>query len=190
MSARKFCSHCKNSLSRYETEMNSNSAMSCHKCIFIFQIRYSEELGVSAEKASRLFIYQGLCSSAGRLLSGFLCNHPRVDTFKVYQAAQFTAGLSIILMTAVPTFSTLTICMVFYGLGDGFFNTSLSVLTFTASPLKPATLLGWRMTMSALFMASGPTLAGKCHIPLRRIQEFGELSVKCPTGDLYILSEK
>ena len=137
--------------------------MGCHKCIFIFQIRYSEELGVSAEKASRLFIYQGLCSSAGRLLSGFLCNHPRVDTFKVYQAAQFTAGLSTILMTAVPTFTTLTICMVFYGLGDGFFYTSLSVLTFTASPLKSAAVLGWYMTISALFLASGPPLAGKCH---------------------------
>ncbi|XP_068729989.1 monocarboxylate transporter 10-like [Montipora capricornis] len=131
-----------------------------HFVPLIHMIRYSEELGVSAEKASRLFIYQGLCSSAGRLLSGFLCNHPRVDTFKVYQAAQFTAGLSIVLMTAAPTFATLTICMVFYGLGDGFFNTSLSVLTFTASPLKSAAVLGWRMTMSALFMASGPTLAG------------------------------
>ncbi|XP_068681736.1 monocarboxylate transporter 10-like isoform X2 [Montipora foliosa] len=131
-----------------------------HYVPLIHMIRFSQELGASAEKASRLFIYLGSCSSAGRLLSGFLCNHPRVDTFKVYQAAQFTAGLSIILMTAAPTFTTLTICMVFYGLGDGFFCTSLSVLTFTASPLKSAAVLGWNMTMSALFLASGPTLAG------------------------------
>lgn len=130
--------------------------------ILVFQIRYCKELGIAAEKGAKLFIVLGSCSCVARLLAGFACNHPRVDTFRVYQVGQFAAGLSAILMTVAPTFKTLSACVALYGLGDGLFYTSFSCLVFSVSPQKSAAVLGWQMMTEALFMASGPTLAGEC----------------------------
>ena len=130
--------------------------------ILVFQIRYCEELGIAAEKGARLFIIQGSCTCVARLLAGLACSHPRVDSFKIYQLGQFAAGLSVILMTIAPTFKTLSACTVLYGLGDGFFYTSLSCLYFTVSPQKSAAVIGWQMMTAAFFLASGPTLAGEC----------------------------
>ncbi|KAJ7365254.1 hypothetical protein OS493_005351 [Desmophyllum pertusum] len=126
----------------------------------IHLIRYCEDLGISAEKGSKLFIYYGLSSAIGRLLAGILCNHKKVNTFFVFQAAEVVAGLSTILVTLTTTYTPLVIYMVVYGLSDGFFFTSLSVILLTASPLKTAAVLGWEMMVVSLFLASGPPLAG------------------------------
>ncbi|XP_068681705.1 monocarboxylate transporter 10-like [Montipora foliosa] len=122
--------------------------------------RYCEELGISSEKAADLLIYRGLLSFVGRLMAGFLCNHPKVDTFSVFQAAEFTAGLSAIFMTVNPTYTSLIVCNIIYGLGDGFFFTCVSCLVLSVSPLKTAAVLGWEMVVASIFVASGPPLAG------------------------------
>ncbi|XP_068682810.1 monocarboxylate transporter 10-like [Montipora foliosa] len=126
----------------------------------IHLVSYCEELGISSQDAARLFIYRGVCSSAGRLLAGFLCNHPKVDVFNVYQASAFAAGLSAILMTVSPTFTSLMACNILYGLGDGCFYTCVSCLDLTVSPLKTAAVIGWQMMVESIFAATGPPLAG------------------------------
>lgn len=126
----------------------------------IHLVRYCEDLGISSDKGSQLFIYYGLCSAIGRLLAGVLCNHPRVNTFFVFQAAEFVVGLSTILVTLTSTYIPLVIYIVIYGLSDGFFFTSLSVILLTASPLKTAAVLGFEMMLTSVFLASGPPLAG------------------------------
>ena len=123
-------------------------------------------MGISAEKGSRLFIYYGLCSAIGRLLAGILCNYKKVNTFFVFQAAEVVAGLSTILVTLTTTYTSLVIYVAVYGLSDGFFFTSLSVILLTASPLKTAAVLGWEMMVVSLFLASGPPLAGKAGVLL------------------------
>ena len=121
-------------------------------------------MGISAEKASKLFIYYGLSSAIGRLLAGILCNHKKVNTFFVFQAAEVVAGLSTILVTLTTTYTSLVIYVAVYGLSDGFFFTSLSVILLTASPLKTAAVLGWEMMLTSAFLASGPPLAGKAGV--------------------------
>ena len=108
-----------------------------------------------------MFIYYGGCSAIGRLLAGILCNHPRANAFFVFQAAEFVVGLGTILVTLTSTYTPLVIYIVIYGLSDGFFFTSLSVILLTASPLKTAAVLGWEMMLTSVFLASGPPLAGK-----------------------------
>ena len=130
-------------------------------CSLILQIHYCEDLGIWSEKGSQLFIYYGGCSAIGRLLAGILCNHPRANAFFVFQAAEFVVGLGTILVTLTSTYTPLVICVVIYGLSDGFFFTSLSVILLTASPLKTAAVLGWEMMLTSVFLASGPPLAGK-----------------------------
>ena len=70
-------------------------------------------------------------------------------------------GLSTILVTFSSTYTSLVVYIVFYGLSDGFFFTSLSVILITASPLKTTAVLGWEMTLTSIFLASGPPLGGK-----------------------------
>ena len=72
------------------------------------------------------------------------------------------AGLSTILVTLASTYTPLVIYTVIYGLGDGFFITSLTVLLLTVSPQKTAAVIGWEMMLVSFFLASGPPLAGKC----------------------------
>lgn len=141
----------------------------------LLQIRYCEDLGISAEKGSRLFIYYGLCSAIGRLLAGILCNHKKVNTFYVFQVAEIVAGLSIILVTLTTTYTPLVIFIVVYGIADGFFFTSLCAILLTASPLKTAAVIGWEMMLVSVFLASGPPLAGKSLLLLRQRQRLIEI---------------
>ena len=124
--------------------------------LFSPQIRYSQELGISSEKGSKLFIYYGLCSTIGRLLGGIICNYRRVNSFFVFQAAEFVAGLSTILATLATSYAPLVIYNIIYGLADGFFFNSLCVLLLVTSPLKTAAVIGWEMTLVSFFLASGP----------------------------------
>ena len=84
-----------------------------------------------------------------------------MDTFHVFQAAEFTAGLSAMFMTVAPTFVSLIACNIVYGIADGFFFTCVNCLVLTVSPMKTAAVLGWEMMITSIFVASGPPLAGK-----------------------------
>ncbi|XP_068730999.1 monocarboxylate transporter 10-like isoform X1 [Montipora capricornis] len=134
--------------------------MSGHFIVMVHLIRYCEELGISSERATRLFVYRAVCTTTGRLLAGFLCNHPKVDAFNVFQATEFAAGLTAIFMTVNPSYTSLIVCIMIYGLGDGSFFTCMSCLALTVSPPKTAAVLGWMTMMSSLFVVSGPPLAG------------------------------
>ena len=89
-----------------------------------------------------------------------MCNNEKVSPFYVFQAAEFVAGLSTILVTLTTTYAPLVIYVIVYGLSDGFFFTSLSFILLTASPLKTPAVLGWEMMLTSAFLASGPPLAG------------------------------
>lgn len=129
---------------------------------FVFsQVRYCEELDISPEKASQLFIYFGLCSMIGRLLAGILCNHPRVSSLLVLQAAAFVSGLSAIVVTLARSYTPLVIYEIIYGFCDGFFFCSLAVLLVTVSPLKAVAVIGWKMMLVSFAQAGGPAITGK-----------------------------
>ena len=151
----------------------SDSLLNHYFYLCYFQIRYCEDLGISAEKASKLFIYYGGCSAIGRVLAGILCSHRRINAFFIFQAAEFVAGLSTILVTLTSSYSWLVVYIVIYGLSDGFFFTSLSINLLTACPLKTPAVLGWEMLLASLTLASGPPLAGMCNVSCRLYQAPG-----------------
>ncbi|CAH3036768.1 unnamed protein product [Pocillopora meandrina] len=51
--------------------------------MFTHYVKYCEEFGIQAGAASRLFVYYGIASYAGRLVSGRLCAFEKVNTFYV-----------------------------------------------------------------------------------------------------------
>ena len=129
------------------------------------QVAYCADIGISADAASRLFVYFGLASCAGRLVSGRLCDFQRVNTFYVYQVAELVAGTSILLVTMATSYIHMIIFAVIYGFCDGVFITTLNVLLITCvSPPKVPVAIGWEMQISSFFLASGAPVAGEFYL--------------------------
>ena len=122
---------------------------------------YCADIGISPDAASRLFVYFGLASCAGRLVSGRLCDFQKVNTFYVYQVAELVAGTSILLVTMATSYTHMITFAVIYGFCDGVFITTLNVLLITCvSPPKVSVAIGWQMQISSFFLASGAPVAG------------------------------
>ena len=125
-------------------------------------MRFCEDIGIAADAASRLFVYYGLATCVGRLVSGRLCDSQKVNTFYVYQAAELVLGSSILVVTMAKSYVHVIVFVVLYGFCDGVFITTLSVLVITSVvPPKFPVALGWQLHISSLFLASGPPVAGR-----------------------------
>ena len=124
-------------------------------------MRYCKDIDITADAASRLFIYYGLASCVGRLITGRLCDFVKVNTFYVYQAAELVVGIGTFLVTLATSYLHMVIFIVIYGLCDGAFITALNVLLLNSvSPEKVPVAIGWEMQISSFFLASGPPIAG------------------------------
>jgi len=125
------------------------------------QAKFSEDLGVSADAASRLFIYIGITTFIGRLLSGFLSNMRRVNPVYVYMFGILIDGLNVTFLTQASTYGHLIAFSFFFGLADG-----ISVGTFYISVLnsvetsKRASAFGLSALCYGTMIATGPALAG------------------------------
>ena len=124
-------------------------------------MRYCEDIGITADAASRLFVYYGIASCVARLISGRLCDFQKVNTFYVYQVAELVVGTSILAVTMATSYVHLIVFVVIYGFCDGLFITTLNVLVITCvRPLKVPVALGWQLQVTSLFLASGSPIAG------------------------------
>ena len=68
----------------------------CNVSFLILQVRYCEEIGISADAASRLYIYAGISSTVGRVLVGRLCDLPWANALYVSQAVEFVGGTALL----------------------------------------------------------------------------------------------
>ena len=125
------------------------------------QVRYCEDIGISADAASRLFVYYGVSTCVGRLAAGQVCDFNKVNTFYVYQVAELVVGIGIFLVTMATSYLHMVIFIVVYGFCDGVYITTLNVLLLSCvSPAKTPVAIGWEMQVSSFFLASGPPVAG------------------------------
>lgn len=105
----------------------------------IYLVKYSEEVGISAQKASRLFIFVGLASSIARLVSGRLCNADRVNAVYIYQASLLLASVSTFLLPFATTYWELILYSAAYGLSDGVFITTNGFIVLSCVDAKRRT---------------------------------------------------
>ncbi|XP_068729970.1 monocarboxylate transporter 8-like [Montipora capricornis] len=91
---------------------------------FIYLVKYCEDVGISAQNASRLYIYVGLASSVGRLVSGRLCNEDKVNAVYVYQSSLLLAAICAFLLPFATKYEELITFSGVYGLADGIFITT------------------------------------------------------------------
>ena len=102
-------------------------------------MKYSEDIGISAQKGSRLFIFIGLASCVGRLTTGRLCNSKRVNPVYIYQSCMLTASLAAFMLPFTTKYWSLIAFSVIYGLSDGVFITSQCFILLTIVDSKRTT---------------------------------------------------
>ena len=118
---------------------------------------------MSADAASRLFVYIGITTFIGRFLSGLLCNIHCVNPFYVFMFGLILDGSSSVFLSQAKNYSHLIVFAFFYGLADGLVIGTFNItILYCVEPSKRASAFG----LSALFygttIATGPPLAGTC----------------------------
>ena len=133
-----------------------------NKLFLFFQVKYCEDIGISAQKASQLFIFIGLASCVARPMTGRLCNNKRVNPVYVYQSCMVTACLAAFMLPFTTKYWSLIVFSVIYGLSDGVFITSQNFFLLTVVDNKRTTAAFCITNMVySLSAAAGGPVAGE-----------------------------
>ena len=126
-------------------------------------MKFSEDNGISAQAASRLFIFIGLASSLARIITGKLCNNKKVNSIFTYQASMLLAALSVFLLQFAATKYWLLIVFSFiYGFSDGIFMTSAVYTQLTCVDAKRVTAsFCTSNVLYSIAAAAGSPIAGE-----------------------------
>ena len=130
--------------------------------LILLQVRFSEGLNVSADAASRLFIYIGATTFIGRLLSGLLCNMRCVNPVYVYMGGLILDGCDIIFLTQAKTYRHLVAFSFLFGLADGVLVGAFYIqILMSVGPSLKASAMGLSALCYGTTIATGPALAGR-----------------------------
>ena len=126
------------------------------------QVKFSEDFYVSADAASRLFIYIGITTFIGRLLSGFLCNMRHVNPIYVYMCGVLLDASDIIFLSQAKDYGHLVAFSFLYGLADGVLvGTYYITILNCVEASKKASAFGLSNFCAGTTIATGPALAGE-----------------------------
>ena len=124
-------------------------------------MKHSGALGISADRASTLFIFIGLASIVGRLIAGFICDFRRVNSVYVYQASMLVLGVATLLSTLATTYVPLAVYASVFGFCDGAFITTLNIcLLKSVDAPRRTSAIGLQNQVVSFFIASGPPVSG------------------------------
>ncbi|EDO48520.1 predicted protein [Nematostella vectensis] len=135
-----------------------------HYSVIIHLMKFSsDEIGLSADKASRLYIASGMATVFARLVAGRICDLRSVRPIYVNLIAELCSGVVTLCSPLASSYTHLIILIACYGLADGAFRTTINILfmqTAKPDPVKVASAYGGGMMMTAIPTAAGPALAG------------------------------
>ena len=130
--------------------------------VLFIQVKYCLDLGISADSASRLFIFLGLSSSVARIVSGRLCDVTWVNPILIYQFGDLLVGFATIVLPVIRSYTGIVAFSVIYGFGDGIFiTTKNTLLMFTVDEKRRAAALGLGSSLLSIGVAAGPPIAGE-----------------------------
>ena len=130
-------------LQLYRTQFDDTNDLKLRFAFFQLQVKHCLELGISADSASRLFIFIGLASSLARVVTGRLCDASRVNAMYVHQFGDLLVGIATIVLPLLKSYTGFLLFAVVYGVGDGIFITTMnSLLLFTVDEKRRAAALG------------------------------------------------
>jgi MFS family permease len=92
------------------------------------QVNYCLEVGISAQRASKLFTAIGVCSLVSGVVSGRIIDYKRVNPFHVNQVGALSMALGTLLLQLATNYTHFVFFSVFLGFGIGVFNITVVVL--------------------------------------------------------------
>ena len=151
------------------TNLESTFSKVVLKCIVLkpytcqyFQVKHCNDLGISADKSSTLYLFIGIFATVGRLGGGFLCNIKSVKAIRLFQVAAFIVGTSTMLLTLTKTYGALVAYAIVFSLADGIMVTTyiIAVLNSVKEALRASTF-GFSMMCAGVGALSSPPLSGR-----------------------------
>lgn len=129
---------------------------------FVFQVKYSEDRGMSSDASARLILFLGINVVLGRFAGGFLCSIKRLDNLYVLQSMLLLNGVSTILLTLAQKYEALVAYSVVFGFGDGVMASVFNILILTCvDPSRAASSFGYFLLIASVTSLAGPPIAGE-----------------------------
>ncbi|KAL9954165.1 hypothetical protein ACROYT_G041666 [Oculina patagonica] len=124
-------------------------------------VKYSEELNISADRASHFIMFLGISSGGARLLIGRLCDMKAVNIRYINQLGIAVAGLATLLLPLAKSYVSVAFYTAVFGFADGAFITSQNVILLSiVGPERRDAAFGFGCMLCSFALASGPPLAG------------------------------
>jgi len=128
---------------------------------YVHLVKHCDDLGISGDKSSTLYLFIGIFATVGRLGGGFLCNIKSVKAIRLFQVAAFIVGTSTMLLTLTKTYGTLVAYAIVFSLADGMMvTTCLIVLLNSVKEALRASAFGFSMMCAGVGAVTSPPLSG------------------------------
>ncbi|XP_041463140.1 monocarboxylate transporter 10-like [Lytechinus variegatus] len=112
-------------------------------------------------RAEVLIMCLGATSGLGRLVSGFLSDHPKINPVYIQQIAFLVIGVSTTLMPVIRNFIGLCILILIMGVFDGAFVSMMGPIAFNlVGPQRASQAIGSVLGLMSIPMMIGPPVAG------------------------------
>jgi len=133
--------------------------------LWYFQIKFCNDLGITAGKGSTLYLFVGIFGTLGRLGGGFLCDLKYVNTIRLFQAGTFIMGASTMLLSLAQTYAALALYAIVFSMADGILMSTFIVecMEVVDEESKRASLIGLIIVCGAGFLLGAPPLFGECN---------------------------
>ena len=129
---------------------------------FIYQVKFSEDLGVSSDASSRLVLYMGFSIAVGRFVCGFVASIKRLDNWFVFQGVSLVMGVSMMLVTLAQTYEALVSYALVFGFCEGASATIFNILAMTCvDQARVASAFGYLLLIGSALALIGPPVSGK-----------------------------
>lgn len=130
-------------------------------CNFFFQVKYSEDRGMSSDASARLVLFLGINVALGRFFGGFLCSIKRLDNLYILQGMLLINGVSTILLTLAKKYEAFVAYAVVFGFGDGVMASVFNILILTCvDPSRAASSFGHFLLIASVTSLAGPPISG------------------------------
>ncbi|XP_071501226.1 monocarboxylate transporter 10-like [Diadema antillarum] len=112
-------------------------------------------------RAEVLIMCLGATSGLGRLVSGVLSDHPKINPIYIQQVAFLIIGVSTTLMPVVRNFIALCALVLVMGIFDGAFVSMMGPIAFNlVGPARASQAIGCILGLMSMPMMIGPPIAG------------------------------
>ncbi|XP_031574929.1 monocarboxylate transporter 14-like isoform X2 [Actinia tenebrosa] len=128
---------------------------------YVHLIRHCQDLNIPRSKAAILVGYLAISSTIGKIITGRIADHPRVDRLILFQFFLLVCSVLTTLFPIMTSLETVTIYCWLFGFQEGGFVVLIAIITGDiVGKEKMASAFGVLYGFSCIPMMIGPPVAG------------------------------